>query len=179
MSDARHPARCVGLGHCSVTATTSFCNNRKVPSATHVGGRAEARASVACHSKRSAHAGDSPVRREDSILVAVPAGGSSRVASEDYDDPVLTLAFDRVVSAVVWLFSGKHNSDDDYAAYVDSIERLTGRAPAGVRSVGVLVVERGNAIPNAKWRRKIAEASKDVGSETSSPSSRSPPPCAA
>lgn len=60
----------------------------------------------------------------------------------------------------VWLFSGLVNTDADYAAYVDAVrgtlQRCVGRTDL---PASILVVDAGNPVPNAAWRKRIAEAS--------------------
>ncbi len=64
---------------------------------------------------------------------------------------------------VIGLFSGDHNSDDDYQRYVDSLVAAIG-ALGSRPGIGALIVERGNPIPNAQWRKRIADATGDLGS---------------
>ena len=71
--------------------------------------------------------------------------------------------FDRPNAAVVWLFSGPSNADDDFARYVESFVMLDGEAFAfGPAPAGILCVDRENPMPNATWRREIARASRTL-----------------
>lgn len=58
---------------------------------------------------------------------------------------------------VVWLFCGTSNTDADYQAYLDSIDRLIKAAPHTVRPAGIQVVAPDSPAPNAQWRKRIAD----------------------
>ncbi|MBN4049466.1 hypothetical protein JYT86_00240 [bacterium AH-315-N03] len=66
---------------------------------------------------------------------------------------------------VVWLFTGRTNSDEDFESYCSSISRLNAIETEGLR-FAVLVVDKGNPMPNARRRKKIAEVSRDVAPNT-------------
>jgi len=79
--------------------------------------------------------------------------------------PMFVEAVDESGGRVVWLFTGRTNSDDDFAQYCASIERLNALEVRGLR-VAVLVVDTGNPMPNARWRKEIADASREVAPNT-------------
>lgn len=66
---------------------------------------------------------------------------------------------------VVWIFTGPSNTEADYQTYCDSIERLTQLSISGWR-IGILIVDAGNPMPNARWRREIARVSTHVPGES-------------
>jgi hypothetical protein len=66
---------------------------------------------------------------------------------------------------LVGLFSGATNSEDDYQRYVDSILEASEKKLTVSGGIAMLVVERGNPIPNAAWRKRIADASGDLGTK--------------
>lgn len=70
---------------------------------------------------------------------------------------------DRSRAMAVWYFHGKINSDADYQSYVDSILELKSVLTPEMAGVGLMFVEPENPVPNATWRRRIAEASADIG----------------
>lgn len=72
---------------------------------------------------------------------------------------------DRSGTRVVWLFTGSTNSPEDFQGYCDSITRLKDLPCDGLR-VAVLVVDAGNPLPDARWRKEIAERSRDVEANT-------------
>jgi hypothetical protein len=68
---------------------------------------------------------------------------------EAYDDPSAT---------GVWLWTGDHNSDDDYGRWVEAITEAEARFRE--RSfVVVMVVDPGNPVAPPAVRRRVAEAS--------------------
>lgn len=76
------------------------------------------------------------------------------------------LAFDRPTVVAVGIFSGSENSDADFQAYVDSFASLdeVAKQQREARGVYVLVVDPENPQPDARWRKRIAYASADIGS---------------
>ena len=78
---------------------------------------------------------------------------------------VLTYKFDRAFGIVVWLFSGQTNEDADYELYVKSIAELSVRVPDVSSPAAIIVIDPGNPIPNALWRKRIAEVSSGVPRE--------------
>jgi hypothetical protein len=71
---------------------------------------------------------------------------------------MFTYSYDEPTGVVVALMAGNHNTDDDYARYVEMVSSPVLAGP-GIRRVMYLVVDRENPVPNAGWRRKIALAS--------------------
>jgi hypothetical protein len=74
---------------------------------------------------------------------------------------MLSMAIDEDASVAVWLMTGRHNSDEDYERYVTSLLDLRERARVRGGGTGLFYADRDNPVPNAAWRRKMAEASKD------------------
>jgi hypothetical protein len=75
---------------------------------------------------------------------------------------VFTLGYDRNFALGVFLFSGEKNTDDDFAAYCDSIEWIKAtlrEKPGALAPCGIAVADPGNPPPNAHWRRGIAAVS--------------------
>lgn len=73
---------------------------------------------------------------------------------------------DRRRGIVVWLFTGKINSDDDYARYVASFAIADEACIAGPQpGIGILVVDDDSPVPNAAWRKRMAEASASLKSK--------------
>jgi hypothetical protein len=76
---------------------------------------------------------------------------------------VFTQAFDLDSRAAVWLFSGASNQDADFEAYIRSIRELAVRTRGAAQPAVVMLVDAENPAPSAVWRRRIAEASGDIG----------------
>src|SRR5579871_5828259 len=80
---------------------------------------------------------------------------------------MFSMGYDVAFGLAAFLFSGKTNSDADYQAYIEAIEMLKewhedwAKGAIGV-VCGLLVVDAGNPVPDAKWRRRIADASADI-----------------
>jgi hypothetical protein len=66
---------------------------------------------------------------------------------------------------LIGLFSGADNTDEDYQRYVDSLIDADRRKPRATGAIAVLVVERGNPIPSAAWRKRIADATGALGNK--------------
>jgi hypothetical protein len=66
------------------------------------------------------------------------------------------------LQVVCWYFYGDTNSDGDFQQYIDTFAMVRPETP--VRPCALLYVEPNNPMPNATWRRKMAEASKDFAS---------------
>lgn len=73
-------------------------------------------------------------------------------------------ALDEQERAVVWLLTGRTNTDADYQAYVDSIRRLD-EIYAGQDGAAILIVDEGNPPPSPAWRKRIADASMTIKSK--------------
>ena len=66
---------------------------------------------------------------------------------------------------IVWLFAGKTNSDDDYGRYIASFAIADDASRLGPQpGVGIIVVDADSPVPNAAWRRRIAESSMSLKS---------------
>ena len=70
---------------------------------------------------------------------------------------MIALRANHPLQAVFWYFYGKTNSDDDFQQYIDSFAMIREKTP--VRPCGLLYVEPDNPMPNAAWRKKMADAS--------------------
>lgn len=73
---------------------------------------------------------------------------------------MFTFRRNQTLRLMAWYFWGPSNTDDDYARYVESF--TTASADGTLRPVGLLYVEPGNPLPNARWRKAIAEASASL-----------------
>jgi hypothetical protein len=72
--------------------------------------------------------------------------------------------FDSAYGNCVWLFSGSTNTDDDYERYVESFVHLDKIATRRELPAGILFVDRESPMPNARWRKRMAEASASLRS---------------
>jgi hypothetical protein len=77
---------------------------------------------------------------------------------------MFSFAVDRAHGNCIWLFSGESNSDDDFARYVATFTLVDAVALQHELPAGILVVDRGNPMPNAVWRKRMAEASSSLKS---------------
>jgi hypothetical protein len=75
---------------------------------------------------------------------------------------MFTWAFDPVHAAAVMVFSGTSNSDRDFEEYLRVLGRLDGLAAERESAVVILVADPENPIPNATWRKRIADATAEV-----------------
>jgi hypothetical protein len=76
------------------------------------------------------------------------------------------LRIDRTFGVCVWYFGGKTNTDDDFERYVASFPLADAIAAAvPFRPVGMVFVETHSPMPNAKWRKRMAEASTTLKSK--------------
>ena len=66
---------------------------------------------------------------------------------------------------VVWIFAGETNDDADYRAYCESITRFE-RMTSERKRVAVLVVDPSSPMPDARWRREIADRSRNIRPNT-------------
>jgi hypothetical protein len=77
---------------------------------------------------------------------------------------MFSFAVDRAHGNCIWLFSGETNSDDDFARYIETFALVDSVALQHELPAGILVVDRENPMPNALWRKRIAEASGSLKS---------------
>ncbi len=77
---------------------------------------------------------------------------------------MLIFRFDTTTMTALWLFFGTTNTDDDFQRYVDSLLKLKSLIGPGTRGTGLMMVERNNPVPNAMWRKRIADASVHIDS---------------
>jgi len=68
---------------------------------------------------------------------------------------------------IVWYFAGRTNSEADWQAYCDTFAPADALGLRVAKPCGVLLVERENAMPDAKWRKRMAEASATLRSRPS------------
>ena len=71
---------------------------------------------------------------------------------------MFTFRFDKDNATLVWLFSGRTNSDDDFARYVESIGVFDRMAADWDAPAAFLHVDAENPRPTALWRQRMAEA---------------------
>lgn len=76
---------------------------------------------------------------------------------------MFTSAFDLAHGAAVWLFTGSHNSDEDFERYLTTIRRMADRVEGRDAPAAIQVVDGGNPPPGAKWRKRIAEETENLG----------------
>lgn len=74
---------------------------------------------------------------------------------------MFSVSYDKTAALVVSSFSGPTNTDADYAAYCANIEELKAEALDLLR-IAILTISSDNPMPNASWRKRIADASADV-----------------
>ena len=79
---------------------------------------------------------------------------------------MFTVSEDRSAALVVHYFSDATNSDADYEAYCKSIAQLNTEAPFDLLRLGILAFDSSNPMPNAMWRKRIAEASANIHPNT-------------
>jgi hypothetical protein len=77
------------------------------------------------------------------------------------------MAHDTSFGLVVFLFTGETAKDEDFEAYCAGIDFLkawhgTWTLAETTAPCAILVVDPGSPSPNAHWRKRIADASKDV-----------------
>jgi hypothetical protein len=72
---------------------------------------------------------------------------------------------DRAFGIFVWYFAGATNTDADFERYIESFRRAD-EIGAGFpfKAAGLHYVEPENPMPNAKWRKRIAEESMVIKS---------------
>lgn len=79
---------------------------------------------------------------------------------------MFSVSHDDAASLVVHYLSGPTNTDADYAAYCSTIERLNADATGEFLHIGILTIAPENPMPNASWRKRIADASSDIDPNT-------------
>lgn len=79
---------------------------------------------------------------------------------------MFSVSHDESASLVVHYFSGPTNTDADYAAYCSTIESLNADATSELLRIGILTIDSENPMPNASWRKRIADASSDIDPNT-------------
>lgn len=72
---------------------------------------------------------------------------------------MFTFAYDLMEAAVVLLFSGATNDDADYERYIAAFQKLDRQATGREAPIAFVIIDAGNALPNAVWRKRIADAS--------------------
>lgn len=63
---------------------------------------------------------------------------------------------------LVGRFHGDTNSDEDFERYLASIRDADAAGLMKPGGIAVLLVERGNPMPNARWRRRIADDTANI-----------------
>ena len=66
---------------------------------------------------------------------------------------------------LVGLFSGSSNDEGDFERYVQSILDADRQTRPETASVAVLIVDRENPPPDARWRKRIADATASIRTE--------------
>jgi hypothetical protein len=77
---------------------------------------------------------------------------------------MFSMSSDQTAALVVHYFSGPENSDADYESYCASVAELS--KPSFDLRIGVLAFDAHNPMPNASWRKRIADASADMDPNT-------------
>jgi hypothetical protein len=72
---------------------------------------------------------------------------------------------DRDAAVLVGRFFGPANTDDDFERYIASIREADQAGLTKPGGVAILLVERGNPMPNAHWRRRIADDTAHIQSK--------------
>jgi hypothetical protein len=78
---------------------------------------------------------------------------------------MFSLTFDRAFGIGIGLFSGATNTDDDFQRYCDTVRLLDDLAKTVSVPAFILVLDRENPQPNAKWRKKMTEARERLRSK--------------
>jgi hypothetical protein len=71
-------------------------------------------------------------------------------------------AFDLPEAICVWVSTGPVNTDADFERYLAAIKSFDAACRGRRLPAGILVIDPGNPPPNATWRRRIAEETKDL-----------------
>ena len=77
---------------------------------------------------------------------------------------VFSYAYDIVEAAAVLLFSGPTNDDGDYERYMAAFQKLDQKVANRDSPIGFLIIDPNNALPNALWRKRFAEAGMSLKS---------------
>lgn len=77
---------------------------------------------------------------------------------------VFSHAFDIVEAAAVFLFTGDSHDDSDFERYIATFTMLDKRATGRESPIGMVIPEGDHLLPNAIWRRRIAEAARNLKS---------------
>ncbi|CAN5344429.1 hypothetical protein BH09MYX1_BH09MYX1_06230 [soil metagenome] len=72
--------------------------------------------------------------------------------------------FDPELGTAIFLFSGTVNTDDDYTRYLAAVADLDRACVGRKDAVALQVIEHGNEVPNAAWRKRIADATAVIQS---------------
>jgi hypothetical protein len=75
-----------------------------------------------------------------------------------------TEVFDDDAPAVVWLFSGPVNTDDDFDRWLLAMARL-GRVTAERQAVGLLIIDDGNPAPRPVYRERLSAVARGLRSD--------------
>ncbi len=73
-------------------------------------------------------------------------------------------AWDAGHGVVLWLISGA-TTDADYARYITAIRQMDERGRNYTKPAAVLVADPDAPVPNATWRKRIAEVTTEVRSD--------------
>ena len=72
-------------------------------------------------------------------------------------------SYDPARAAVVMLFTGRTNTDDDFERYLRLTIELSAKTAGHAHPGALLIVDPKNPLPNAAWRKRIAEETADIG----------------
>lgn len=78
---------------------------------------------------------------------------------------MLIEVYDDDVPAVVWLFCGTKNDDDDFARWLSSMRRLD-RAMGGRNGAGLLLIDDGNPPPRGEQRDGLTATARAIAGDT-------------
>ena len=72
-------------------------------------------------------------------------------------------SYDPARAAAVFLFTGGSNEDDDFERYLRVTAELAQKTEGHAHPGAILIVDPDNPMPNAAWRKRIAEETADLG----------------
>jgi hypothetical protein len=75
---------------------------------------------------------------------------------------MMTFKYDQASSVAVFLFSGPTNTDRDFERYLEAIHALDAKQKFVDVPAMIIYVDRDNPMPNARWRRRIAEETREL-----------------